>query len=68
MVLAWSHTYTATYIYLPPIHTHASVHTQAESNVQGIVVSDPKDGIPFFGLVEEGKKQAEKVCSKWRSS
>ncbi len=34
---------------------------QAESNVQGILVSDPKDGVPSFGLVEKGKQQAKEV-------
>ncbi len=34
---------------------------QAESNVQDILVSDPKDGVPSFGLVEKGEQQAKEV-------
>lgn len=32
--------------------------------MQGVIVSDPKEGIPSFGLVEEGKKQAKDVSNK----
>ncbi len=34
---------------------------QAESNVQDVLVSDPKDGVPSFGLVEKGEQQAKEV-------
>ncbi len=37
------------------------LHVQAESNVQGVLVSDPKDGVPSFGLVEKGEQQAKEV-------
>ena len=35
---------------------------QSESNVQHILISDPKDGVTSYGLTEEGKKQAKQVC------
>ncbi len=34
---------------------------QAESNVQDVLVSDPKDGVPSFGLVKKGEQQAKEV-------
>ena len=34
---------------------------QSESNVQHILISDPKDGVTSYGLTEEGKKQAKEV-------
>ena len=34
---------------------------QSESNVQHILISDPKDGVTSYGLTEEGKKQAKQV-------
>ena len=37
------------------------LHVQAESNVQGVLVSDPKDGVPSFGLVKKGEQQAKEV-------
>ena len=32
--------------------------------MQGVIVSDPEEGIPSYGLVEEGKKQAKDVSHK----
>jgi hypothetical protein len=34
---------------------------QSESNVQHILISDPKDGVTSYGLTGEGKKQAKEV-------
>ena len=45
------------------MYVHIYTQTQAESNVQGIFVSDPKDGVPSFGLVGEGREQAKEVRS-----
>lgn len=34
---------------------------QAECNVQGVLVSDPRDGVPSFGLVEKGRTESMEV-------
>ncbi len=34
---------------------------QAESNVQRVLVSDPRDGVPSFGLVEQGRTESMEV-------
>jgi probable phosphoglycerate mutase len=34
-------------------------HGQSESNVMGILVTDPTNGINYYGLTELGKKQVE---------
>ena len=46
------------YIFIP-----LSLTSKAESNVQGIHISDPERAIPSYGLTEAGKQQAEKVRS-----
>jgi len=33
-------------------------HGQSEANVKGIIVSDPANGVPKFGLTEMGRSQA----------
>ena len=53
------------------LYTHGFIKTycsiilyvlmQSESNVQKILISDPKDGVTSYGLTEEGKKQAKQV-------
>ena len=29
--------------------------------MQDVVISDPKDGVPFYGLTEKGRQQAKEV-------
>ena len=42
---------------------HIFVTLQAESNVKKVLVSDPKDGVSSFGLVDKGRQQAKEVSS-----
>ena len=37
---------------------------QSESNVQHVLVSDPKDGVSSYGLTDRGKQQATEVPVK----
>jgi len=38
-------------------------HGRSEANEKGIIISHPDNGIPYYGLVEKGKKQVEKSVS-----
>ena len=39
-------------------------HGQSTGNVKHIIVSDPKNGVPHYGLTAKGKQQAREYISK----